>query len=96
MGYKLSAKTEEFQQSVVVKADGFGDWKVQNTGTGVITVDGYPVPEGETVPYIGLQPNVVWNTPITIIVPAGGKMRMTRFYYQEMDNASFNAFKNSI
>lgn len=96
MGYKVSAKTEEFQTSVVVRTDGFGDWMVQNTGTGVITVDGYPVTEGGQMPFKGLQPNVVWNTPITIIVPDGGKMRITRLYYQEMDDASFKAYKNSL
>lgn len=83
--YKAASKVETYTESTSVVPNGFGGWMAVNTGTAAVEVNGYPLQPGEGLDFTNLHPDVLWNSPIKIVIAnAGGQVRMTQIMYKEV------------
>lgn len=81
--WKVNAKIETYTENATITPSRFGGWLAMNTGTAVATVAGYDLAPGEGLDFTNLQPDVLWNTPITIVLQAGASVRVTRLQYSK-------------
>lgn len=84
--WKVTSRTQTVQQNATLMPEGYAGWFCKNIGTGNVEVDGYVLEPGETLDFLSLQPNCVWNTPISIVVQTNGVLRITRLQYAEQDD----------
>lgn len=82
--YKLNAKSQDILSNTTLMPQNFGGWLCVNTGTANATVDGYTLAPGEGLDFTNIPAEVVWNTPIQIVLASGAKVRITRFLYSEV------------
>lgn len=69
MGYKAQLRIDTIKESTIIMPDGFSGWRLQNTGLWPITAMGITIDKGEVLDYLSLQPNVIWDTPINVVIP---------------------------
>lgn len=86
MRYRVSERTVNITVSTtLVQEDKYGGWMAVNVGTGVANVLGYDLQPGEGLNFFDAVPvGSIWDSPIQIIVPVGGKVRITRLQYKEL------------
>lgn len=82
--YKLNAKSQDILANTTLMPQNFGGWIAVNTGTATAIVDGYELAPGEGLDFTNIPAEVVWNTPIQIVLASGAKVRITRFLYSEV------------
>ena len=81
---KVSERAQTITQNTTLMPEGYGGWYAKNIGTGDVEVNGFVLGEGEHLDFLSIEPNCVWNTPITIVLKnAEGKLRITRLQYIE-------------
>ena len=73
---RVQALTQTYFSSQVVSPDGFSGWMCANIGNAEATVMGYPLLPGEGLNFLDVQEE--WATVITMDIPAGAAIRMTR------------------
>ena len=74
---KVQAITQTYTTSQVINPDGFGGWMCVNIGSASATVLGYPLAPGEGLNFLYINTDE-WNAVITMDIPAGAAIRMTR------------------
>ena len=82
--WKVRKSTEEITANTTVRAEGYGGWLAVNVGEGNAIVDGYTIEPGEGLDFTSLQPDVIWDSPISIVLETGGIIRLTRLMYKEI------------
>lgn len=88
MTYNTQLRVDRITKNTVVNPDGFGGWMVKNTGATIVLVFGITLNPGEKLDYTTLQPNVKWNTPITITMQgtAEDQVVLHRLIYNGIDD----------
>lgn len=81
--YNVQAQTQDILESTTLMPNKYGGWLAVNTGTADCTIDGYTLAPGDGLDYTHLPADVIWNSPIKIILPSGGSVRITRLIYSE-------------
>lgn len=82
MSVKVSSKSQNVTSNTTLMPEGFGGWYCKNVGNTDVVVDGFLLGAGESLDFHDLAPNVIWNTPITIVFDGGsGSLRITRLQY---------------
>lgn len=84
MKYKVSTESRDILKNETLRPGKYGGWMAVNTGTADATVDGYPLAPGEGLDLTHLAPEVIWDTPIQVVLLSGAKVRITRFIYKEV------------
>lgn len=84
MKYKVSTESRDIMKNETIRPGNYGGWMAVNTGTADATVDGYPLAPGDGLDLTHLSPDVLWDTPIQIVLTPGAKIRLTRFLYKEV------------
>lgn len=81
--YKVTARTQTIAENTTILPDNAGGWMVQNMSAENIAVNGYILQPYEILDYTHIDPEVVWNSEITIeaLTSAAVKARLTRLYY---------------
>ena len=84
--WNAKAVTQEFTANTTLTDMCYGAWFAANTGTGDVSVYGYPIKPGEGLDqWSKLPPEVKWTEPIPIqILTAGGKVRIQRLLFREV------------
>lgn len=77
----VTSRVQTIVNNTTLLPEGFGGWRAQNTGTANVDVDGFVLKPGESIDYSHLEPSVVWNSPIVIVVTTGGVLRISRLKY---------------
>lgn len=78
---KVQALSQTYMSSQVVSPDGFAGWVCVNIGSAQATVMGYPLAPGESLNFLDVKDE--WATVITMDIPAGAAIRMTRLKYSD-------------
>lgn len=84
MKYRVSTESRDILKNETIRPNKYGGWMAVNTGTADATVDGYPLSPGDGLDLTHLSPDVIWDTPIQIVLSPGAKVRITRFLYTEV------------
>ena len=77
---KVQPVVQTYTESVVLSPDNYGGWMCVNIGSAVATVMGYPLAPGEGLNFLYVGENK-WLAPITMDIPAGAAVRITRLRY---------------
>ena len=81
---KCTPKVLDITENTTLQPENYGGWLAVNTGTANVSVDGYTLEPGDGLDFTKLDPHVLWNKQIQIVILAtGGKVRITRFIYSE-------------
>ena len=81
---KCTPKTIDVAENTTLQPENYGGWLAVNTGTANVSIDGYVLEPGDGLDFTALDPRVLWNKQIQIVIlAAGGKVRITRFIYSE-------------
>lgn len=84
--YRAVSKEVDYSVSTSVVPDGFGGWMAVNVGTAACEVNGFPLQPGEGLDFTNLHPEVLWNSPIKIVISnVGGKIRMSQIKYNKIN-----------
>lgn len=83
---KLLAKSQDILTNTTIMPQNYGGWLAVNTGTATAIVDGYELAPGEGLDFTAIPADVVWQSPIQVVLQTGAKVRMTRFLYSELKN----------
>lgn len=84
--YKVKKRIKVITTNTVITDTDFSDWSAINTGTTAVQVDKVTLQPSEGIPYMGLQPNVRYDSPIQIIIPDGGEVVLYQLLYKEIIN----------
>jgi|GEM_PF-2560943 len=85
MRYSVKNRIKTFRENTTVTDTDFTDWEAVNTGTANVQVNKITLEPGQGLPYKKLQPNVVWESPIQIVIlAAGGEVTLTQLIYKEV------------
>ena len=86
MNYNITHRTVEYTESTTIMPDGkFGAWLAINTGSIDSTVMGYTLKPGEGMDFRDyVRPGDLWRSAINIVVGAGGSVRVTLLYANEI------------
>lgn len=76
-------QSQTITANTTVMPEGFGGWFALNIGTGNVKVDGFVLQPNMSVDFSHLPWYVTWNSPITVEVETGGKLRITRLKYSK-------------
>ncbi|MCM1070003.1 MAG: hypothetical protein NC346_09035 [Prevotella sp.] len=84
MSYKVKIRSDVFTQNTTVNPSDFGGWMCVNSGTTDVQVLKIVLQPGEGLDYTSLQPNVIWDSPIPIVLMGeGGQVTMHRLIYKD-------------
>lgn len=82
MAYKVRTSQRDITANTTINPSDFGGWMVVNTGTtGKVYVNGFALESGDGINLTYLAPDVIWETPIAIVVDAGAKARIMLLRY---------------
>jgi hypothetical protein len=86
MRYNITERTIDIQASTtIVPEERYGGWFAANQGNTNVTVMGYTIVPGKGMDMRDAVPaGSVWGSPIQIVIPAGGLVRLTRLQYNEI------------
>ena len=82
--YNVKNVTESYFETIQIQPDGrCGGWYAINQGSSVTCeVNGYKLYPGDGHDLCkNLPPDVVWGSPINLLIPPGGEIRLTRLIY---------------
>ena len=64
-----------------IMPEGYSGWRAQNIGTGDVEVDGFVLHPGDVLDYTSIDKDVVWDSPIVVVVKPYGALRVARLKY---------------
>ena len=79
---KVTAVVKTYTSSEVLAPDNYGGWMCVNIGSAQATVMGYPLAPGEGLDFLQVG-NTTWLSTITMDIPAGAAIRITRLRFTE-------------
>lgn len=83
--YKVSTRITDIRSNTTIQPDGIsGGWKATNIGTGAATIDGFPLPVGETIDMtnLGAIP-FIYNSQIVIELESGAVIHLMQLQYNK-------------
>lgn len=84
MIYNVKTRIQSYKQNTTITTTDFGGWLVVNTGTGAITVNKVKLQPSEGLDFTQLPPNVIWGSPIQIVISEpGGEATLTQLIYKD-------------
>ena len=84
MSYKVKTIIRQYTVNTTITDLEFGGWMAVNTGTDDVMVNKILLEPGEGLDFTQLPPDVVWDSPIQIvIVNAGGEVTLTQLQYKK-------------
>ena len=82
---KGTPKDIEISENTTLQPENYGGWMAVNTGIGNVSVDGFVLEPGDGLDFMSLDPHVIWNKQIQVVIlTTGGKARIRRMLYKEM------------
>lgn len=83
MAYTVKTRSEIYKENATVNPSDFGGWLCVNSGTGSVQVLKTTLAPGEGLDFTSLNPDVLWDTPIPIVIlEAGGEVTLHRLIYK--------------
>ena len=83
--YKVRTSQRDITENTTINPSNFGGWMVVNTGTtGKVYVNGFALESGDGLDLTKLDPSVIWDSPIKIVLDTGAKARIMQMYYSEI------------
>ena len=81
--YKVKSIIKSYTVNTTITDLNFGGWQVVNTGTDDIMVNKILLEPGQGLDYTDLDPDVVWDSPIQIVIlNPGGEATITMLQYK--------------
>ena len=77
---KVQAVTQTYTESTVLPKDNYGGWMCANVGSIPASVMGYELQPGKGLDFLNVG-DAIWSTPISLDIPAGGAIRITRLRF---------------
>ena len=85
MAYKVRSSQRDITENTTINPSNFGGWMVVNTGTtGKVYVNGFALDVGDGLDLTKLDPSVIWDTPISIVLDPSAKARIMQLRYSEV------------
>ncbi len=86
MRYNITERTIDIRESTtVMPEERYGGWFAANQGNVDVTINGYTIAPGKGMDMRNAVPaGSTWGSPIQIVVPTGGVVRLTRLQYNEI------------
>ena len=89
--YKAKSRIQVFTTNTTVTDTDFADWQAINTGTADVQVNKITLEPGQGLPFMKMQPDVLWDSPIQIVILAdGGEVTLTQIIYKEIKQITKN------
>lgn len=81
--YKVKSIIKSYTANTTITDLNFGGWQVVNTGTDDILVNKILLEPGQGLDYTDLDPDVMWDSPIQIVIlNPGGEATITMLQYK--------------